>query len=114
MRGKFIFKGIPFSCDCPDFSGIHDSVFKGVPVFRDWSYSVSGSRGEQGEACKHIWATLLSLKLVEKADIPKDVPLLIFEQKIYTKNKEYYQGNVSRGNSFELPAVKSFKKYRGG
>lgn len=111
MRGGFKFKGQTYTCDCPDFSGQHSYTFKGTPLLRDWSSSAVGAVGTNQEACKHIWATLLDLKLVEKSDIPRDIPIPIFSNSD-TRTKK--PRNATSRNPFEIPKILGFKPYQGG
>lgn len=111
-RGGFKFKGQTYTCDCPDFSGQHAYSFKGTPLLKDWSSSYVGSIGSRQEACKHIWATLLDLKLVEKSEIPRDIPIPIFSPSSYLGGRK--TRNTTNENPFGLPKILGFKPYQGG
>lgn len=110
-RGGFKFKGQTYTCDCIDFTGKKTEIFKGVPILSDWSSSNTGSVGSKKEACKHIWATLLDLKLVEKSDIPRDIPIPILASSSSRGNRAR---NTTNESSFQIPKILGFRPYRGG
>lgn len=71
-------KNTSYVCNCPDaIKNKSYSVRGGAPpLFLDWS---SSNAGAQNGECKHIWAVRILRGEVGEADIPKDVPLKLFQ-----------------------------------
>lgn len=110
------FKGYTITCTCPDSSLqqkfiINSSAFS-KSYNRDWTDSDAGAK--EG-FCKHIWATLIILKLIDKDDLPKDIPIPIFDAE-ETKTPEIWQPEYG-GHSFSYEStfkIPEFKFYKGG
>lgn len=64
-----------FKCSCPDFTGIAtgDPAASSITqqINRDWS-GAGTSMGGRGLRCKHIWAVIINLKLIDQVGIPSD------------------------------------------
>jgi len=69
-------------CDCPDSTKQHNT-WDGLN--RNWSELKPGVPSGAGidraaaHMCKHMWATALHAGLVNKEDIPTDIPIDIME-----------------------------------
>lgn len=110
------FKGVTINCNCPDASRQQSFILNSNSFShsysRDWSPSKAGAK--EG-FCKHIWATLILLKLISKDDIPRDVPIDIFDGD-EGGEKEIYQP-AYKGHSFSYDStfrIPEFRFYRGG
>lgn len=114
-RSSATWKGFKVSCTCPDFTAKHDIPLSNTKTFRkDWSYSDAGAVGEKGQLCKHIWNALLTLKLVDKEDIPTDVPTPLFKAKD-EQVAEHWQKEPYRGHDFSKGlGIGGFNPYKGG
>ncbi len=103
------------TCNCPD--AIKKKSFNlkesSPPLTFDWSLSDAGA--ENG-ICKHIWAVRIQLGLVEKEDIPKDVPIDIDS---LSNNRDFESWQPGYGGHAFTPdkqgfAPPNFKFYKGG
>ena len=115
-RKAAMWKGFKVSCTCPDFTARHDVPISNTKTFKkDWSYSNAGAVGEKGELCKHIWNALLQLKLVDKSDIPTDVPIPIFLKSEEEQYPEFWQEEPYAGHDFSKGlGFSGFNPYKGG